>query len=162
MKKIIRGIGIALISVVNLSVICLLLRILWYFPSHYGHVDLTQSYRKIDGYEDIIFVSGDACYKRTFWGLKKVNEDVSNQNKESTSSDEGYESLRAIVGDEYYIEQYVFSPNGSKILYEEIHPWGAGAPTDDEDNYYKVVDLSDGSIVTLFKGPQQFFDVYWE
>ncbi|SEM71113.1 hypothetical protein SAMN04487770_1773, partial [Butyrivibrio sp. ob235] len=48
------------------------------------------------------------------------------------------------------------------VVHEEMHPWGAGAPTDDEDIYFKVVDLNDGSIVTLFKGPQQFFDIYWK
>ena len=98
---------------------------------------MSQSYRKIDGYEDIFFVSNDKIYKRTFGGLKRVDGDTLNL-KEENVPDEGYEKLRAIVGDEYYIEQYVFSPDESKILYEEVHPWGAGAPTDDEDIYYDV------------------------
>lgn len=162
MKRVIRGIGKVLHAVVCFSVMCLFLRFLWYFPSYYGHVDLSQSYRKIDGYENIIFISRDDCYRRTFWGLKKVDKDVSALKDEQTPTNEEYTTLKAIVGDDYYIREYVYSPDCTKILYEEVHPWGEGAPTDDADNYYKVVDLSDGTIVTLFKGPQQCFDIYWE
>ena len=162
MKKVFKGIGITLLTIFCLLVVGVFLRILWYFPVHYGHVDLSQSYRKIDGYEDIVFVSREDCYKRTFWGLKKIEADAASFEKEESAYDEGFEKLRPFVGDEYYIEQYAFSPDGTKAVYEEIHTWGEGAPTDDVDNYYKVVDLTDGSIVTLFKGPQQFFDIYWE
>ena len=37
-----------------------------------------------------------------------------------------------------------------------MHPWGAGAPTDDEDIYFKVVDLNDGSIVLYLKALSSF------
>ncbi len=162
MKKVLKRIGLVVIMAFNLLLIFIILRFLWYFPSYYLHLDFSQNFRKVEGYEDIVFTCNDSAYSRTFWGLSKNAIDVTGLEKEQHESDEIYEKLRSLVGNDYYIDQYVLSPDEDRILYEEMHPWGAGAPTDDEDIYFKVVDLNDGSIVTLFKGPQQFFDIYWK
>ncbi len=162
MKKVIRKVGLIIITSVSLLLIFAVIKLLWYFLSHDLHLDFSQNYRKIDGYEDIVLANVDDSYRRTFWGLSRIDREIPQLEKAQNGSDEIYEKLISLVGDDYYIDQYVLSPDGNRILFEEMHPWGEGAPTDSDDVYFKVVDINDGSIVTLFKGPQQYFDIYWE
>lgn len=68
------------------------------------------------------------------------------------------QSYRKVDG---YIDQCVESPDGMRILYSEVCAWGEGAPTDDEDYYYKVLDLRDMSLVTIYKCPMRRYKLYW-
>ena len=125
------------------------------------HMDFSQSYRKIDGYEKIIFVYGGEYYKRTFWGLKKIKGEIPDIDEtELSETSEEYKKAISILGDDEYIRKSALSPDGNKVIVVEVHPWGYGM-TDAEDDYFKVVDLTDGSVVTVFKGSMQFFNACW-
>ena len=61
-------------------------------------------------------------------GFQKNAIDVTGLEKEQHESDEIYEKLRSLVGNDYYIDQYVLSPDEDRILYEEMHPEDQTSP----------------------------------
>ncbi|MCR5778622.1 MAG: hypothetical protein K6G84_14575 [Lachnospiraceae bacterium] len=154
-------------KIISILFICLLLalslRIVWFFAALNLRMDFSQNYRKIDGYEKIVFVEGDVAFKRSFWGLRKCDIDLTQFDEEGSMKEtEAYRTVKSIVGDNIYISQCVESPDGNMILYSEAHPWGEGAPTDDEDHYYKVLDTRDMSIITIYKCPMKGYKLYWQ
>ncbi|WP_026505350.1 hypothetical protein [Butyrivibrio sp. NC3005] len=148
----------------GILLLCLLFvfRIVFYYVQLSLHVDFSFSYRNIDGYENIIFVQNKTAYKRSFWGLQKTDETLPLlEDASSDKDDKALKKLKEVIGENYYLSQCIFSPDNTKILYVEIRPWGEGAPTDDENYYCKVLDLKTKKTITVFKGPQQYFKVYW-
>ena len=127
------------------------------------HIDLSQKYRSIEDYENIIFKDSwdNQCYRLCSWGLVKT-EDVAgfeDHRNPDTSSYE-YQLLVDKAGAEW-IEQIVPSPNGKYILYVERIYRGTGT-TDDEDVYYKVYSIDDDTNTTIYSGYRQFLLVDWE
>lgn len=147
-------IGIAIVLVVFSGVVLYLSQF---------HLDFSQDYRSIDGYENIVFKDpgSDQCFRLCAWGLIR------------TESYPEFEDHREIIGipyDEYQllventgaenIWQVVSSPDGRYILYVERIYSGSGI-TDDEDVYYKVYSIEDGSSTTIYSGYKQFLLVDW-
>ena len=153
-----------IVVVLILLLLALPVRIAWFLVSLNFKVDFSQEYRKVKGYEDIIFVQQDTAYKRAFWGLKEIPLDTASLGEESCYKDEKtYEMLKESREEDYYfISKMILSPDGNQVLYEEVRNWGGAAPTDDADIYYRVLNLTDGSIHTVYKMPIQRFNVYWK
>lgn len=128
-----------------------------------GHIDFSQSYRKIDGFENILFK--DAWSEETFrlcvWGLLKTDycEEFQDHRNFDRSSYE-YQILMERV-DTSGVEQIVLSPDKDYILYVERIYRGTGI-TDDEDVYYRVYSIKDDTITTIFSGYRQFLLVDWK
>ena len=119
-KKIAIGTAIVLISIIGMIV---------YFSGF--HLDFSQNYRRIDGYENIVFKDSrnDQCFHLCTWGLVK------------TEKPEGFE-------------------DGKYILYIEKIYRGTGV-TDDEDVYFKVYSIEDETSITIYSGYRQYFLVNW-
>ena len=85
------------------------------------HIDLSQKYRSIEDYENIIFKDSwdNQCYRLWAWGLVKTEDaaEFEDHRDPDTSSYE-YRLLVEKAGAEW-IEQIVPSPNGKYILYVE-------------------------------------------
>ena len=60
-----------------------------------------------------------------------------------------------------YIEQIVLSPDGNYILYVQSIYRGSGV-TDDEDVYYRVYDIKNNTVVTIYSGYKAFLLVDWK
>ena len=153
-----------IVVVMILLLLALPIRIAWFLVALNFKVDFSQEYRKVKGYEDILFVQENTAYKRTFWGLKEIPLDTASLGEESCFEDEKtYEMQKDSREEDYYfISKMFLSPDRDQVLYEEVRAWGAGAPTDDNDIYYRVLNLTDGSIHTFFKMPMRQFDLYWQ
>ena len=127
------------------------------------HIDLSQKYRTIDGYENIIFKDSwnNQCYRLCTWGLVKT-EDVPGfgDHRDFDASSYEYQLLVEKTGAEW-IEQIVPSPDGKYILFVERIYRGTGI-TDDEDVYYKVYSIDDDQIITIYYGYKQFLLVDWK
>lgn len=127
------------------------------------HIDLSQKYRSIEDYENIIFKDSwdNQCYRLWAWGLVKT-EDVAGfeDHRDPDTLSYEYRLLVEKAGAEW-IEQIVPSPNGKYILYVERIYRGTGT-TDDEDVYYKVYSIDDDTSTTIYSGYRQFLLVDWE
>jgi len=128
------------------------------------HIDLSQKYRDVKGYEQIVFKDSwnGQCFKLCFWGLLKVESYSAfqdNRNYDKTS----YEYLTLLDKtdvQEKNLEQVVLSPDKNYILYVERIYRGTGL-TDDEDVYYKVYSIKDDSVIVVYSGFKQFLLVDW-
>lgn len=127
-----------------------------------GHLDFSQKFRSIDGYEGIVFRDNwnKRDFKRCIWGLIETESwaDFTEHRPVHRGNPE-YEILRSYIG-KGYIEQAVLSPDGNYILYVQSVYRGSGT-TDDEDVYYRVLSLKDGSVATIYSGYRQFLLVDW-
>ncbi len=127
------------------------------------HIDLSQKYRSIEDYENIIFKDSwdNQCYRLWAWGLVKTEDaaEFEDHRDPDTSSYE-YRLLVEKAGAEW-IEQIVPSPNGKYILYVERIYRGTGT-TDDEDVYYIVYSVDDDTNTTVYSGYRQFLLVDWK
>ena len=127
------------------------------------HLDFSQNYRSIDGYENIVFKDSrrNQCFHLCAWGLVKTENIVGfeeHQNFDRTS----YEyQLLVNRANAKYVSQVVPSPDGKYILYVENIYRGTGV-TDDEDVYYKVYSIDDDTSTTIFSGYKQFLLVDWK
>ena len=61
----------------------------------------------------------------------------------------------------WQVDQIVSSPDGKYILYVERVYRGTGV-TDDEDVYFKVYSIEDGTSTTIYSGYRQFLLVDWK
>lgn len=151
-KKIVFGIVIIIITLWGIIV----------YLSQF-HLDFSQNYRSIDGYENIVFKDSwsNQCFHLCAWGLVKTENIVGfeeHRNFDRTSYE--YELLVERANAEY-VGQVVPSPDGKYILYVESIYRGTGV-TDDEDVYYKVYSIDDDTSTTIFSGFKQFLLVDWK
>ena len=153
-KKIVFGIVIIIVILWGIGMIVYLSQF---------HLDLSQNYRSIDGYENIVFKDSwnGQCFHLCAWGLVKTENVVGfeeHRNYDRTS----YEyQLLVKRANAKYVEQVVISPDGKYILYVETIYRGTGL-TDDEDVYYKVYSIEDDTSTTIFSGFKQFLIVDWK
>ena len=128
-------------------------------------IDLSQEYRKIPEVENIVFHEnwGDKYFKRSFWGLKEIENPVDFQENEGGKALE-VPFLKEVLDEHDWIEQAVTSPNGKYILYCEIQ-YGykdpGGGMTDDEYCYYRVYNIDTGEVVAIYEGYRKWFEVCW-
>ena len=127
------------------------------------HLDFSQNYRSIDGYENIVFKDSwsNQCFHLCAWGLVKTENSVGfeeHRNFDRTSYE--YQLLVKRANAEY-VWQVVPSPDGKYILYVESIYRGTGL-TDDVDVYYKVYSIDDDTSTTIFSGSKQFLLVDWK
>lgn len=151
-KKIVFGIVIIIITLWGIIV----------YLSQF-HLDFSQNYRSIDGYENIVFKDSrsNQCFHLCAWGLVRTENIVGfeeHRNFDRTS----YEyQLLVKRANAKYVSQVVSSPDGKYILYVENIYRGTGL-TDDEDVYYKVYSIDDDTSTTIFSGFKQFLLVDWK
>ncbi len=85
------------------------------------HIDFSQEYRTIDGYEKIVFKDSwsGQCYRLCIWGLA-ITENISGfeDHRDPDTSSYEYQLLTAKANAEG-IWQIVPSPDGKYILYVE-------------------------------------------
>jgi Tol biopolymer transport system component len=60
------------------------------------------------------------------------------------------------------IWQVVSSPDGRYILYVESINVGTGVTTDEEEVFYRVYSIEDGTSTTIYSGYRQFLLVDWK
>lgn len=148
---------ILLIMIAGLSFVIYII-----FQSEF-HIDLSQSYRSIDGYENIVFRdnwSGQK-FRRCLWGLIKVNDESEfTDHKKIDKNSLEYRILSERI-EMHDVDQIVLSPDGESILYVERIYRGTGV-TDDEDVYFRVYNISDDTITTIYSGFRQFLRVDWK
>ncbi|MBR3104333.1 MAG: hypothetical protein IKH46_10990 [Lachnospiraceae bacterium] len=127
------------------------------------HIDFTQKYRTIDGYENIVFKDSwnQQCYRLCAWGLVKT-ENIPGFEEHRDPDTSSYEYQKIVKkANAKFVWQVVPSPDGKYILYVERIYRGTGT-TDDEDVYYKVYSIDDGTTTTIYSGYKQFLLVDWK
>lgn len=63
----------------------------------------------------------------------------------------------------YHGEKLVFSPDENYLLFYEQQWNRSGSDmTDDEYCYYRVIDLEDGTLYTIYSAYREYWQVYWE
>lgn len=128
------------------------------------HIDFSQSYHSIDGYENIVFKdnwSGQK-FRRCIWGLiKKEDEGEFTDHRKFDKNSPEYRILSERIKDTHNVEQMVSSPDGKYILFVERIYRGTGI-TDDEDVYFRVYNTDDDTITTIYSGFRQFLLVDWK
>ncbi|MBR6402048.1 MAG: hypothetical protein IKS48_01530 [Eubacterium sp.] len=127
------------------------------------HLDLSQDYRRVGGYENIVFKDprSDQCFRLCVWGLMKTeNKNVFKEHRNPDITSYEYQLL-AENADAENVWQLVPSPDGRYILYVERIYRGTGI-TDDEDVYYRVYSTADKTSVTIYSGFKQFLLVDWK
>ncbi|MCR5804275.1 MAG: hypothetical protein K6G47_08420 [Clostridia bacterium] len=127
------------------------------------HLDFSQDYRSIDGYENIVFENNrnKQCFHLCAWGLIKTKKpDGYTEHRDPDTASYEYQLIveKANAKD---VQQVVSSPDGKYILYVEMIYSGSGL-TDDEDVYYKVYSIDDGKTVTIYSGYREYFLVDWK
>lgn len=127
------------------------------------HLDLSQDYRSIEGYENIVFKDSksDQCFRLCAWGLIRAESYPEFQDHRETIGIP-YDEYRSLIehADGGYIWQAVSSPDGRYILY--VEKVGISGITDDEDVYYKVYSPDDGTTTTIYSGYRQYLLVDWK
>lgn len=125
-------------------------------------LDFSQSYRKIKGGDNIVFRQnwGKKLYKRHFWGLGQADKEIEFREHDKL---EQMDELMHYIDSENDITQAIGSPDGRYILYCEIkYNYFKSDMTDDEYCYYRVYDIETGTIVTIYAGYRQWFDLDWQ
>lgn len=162
MKKGKKKINAILIAIFSIVVILFVLYGMILYLSQF-HLDLSQEYRSIDGYDNIVFKDNrnTQCFHLCAWGLVKTkNTDgfADHRNPDQASSE--YQLIVEKSNAEH-VWQVVPSPDGKYILYVEKKYSGSGI-TDDEYVYYKVYSVDDGTTVTVYSGYRQYLLVDWK
>lgn len=146
--------GILLIPIIVLFLSCVKM---------FFHIDLSQDYRKIDGVENIIFCRQEQSYKRSFWGLKGIDEQIELPEQEQRAKKALAKELEQMLDCENTVDMAVSSPDGRYILYCEIdYNHYKSDMTDDEYCYYRIYDTDTKKIVTVYKGYREWFDLFWK
>ncbi len=151
---------IVIISVIAIILIVLLSTILCLSQFHF---DFSQDYRSIEGYENIVFKDPKSgqCFRLCAWGLLITDSpDEFEDHRDLVSSSE-YQLLVENT-DAENIWQVVSTPDGRYILYVEIINVGTGATTDEDEVYYRVYSIEDGTSTTIYSGYRQFLLVDWK
>lgn len=153
-RKITIVFAIAIIPIILLSIILYLSQF---------HLDFSQDYRNVEGYENIVFKDpqSNQYFRLCVWGLVKTE-----------SPDEFEDHLNLVTSSEYQlltgntdaenIWQVVSSPDGRYILYVERINVGTGVTTDEEEVFYRVYSIDDGTSTTIYSGYRQFMLVDWK
>ena len=153
---------IVIISVIVIILIVLLSTILCLSQFHF---DFSQDYRSIEGYENIVFKDSwsGQCFRLCTWGLIKTENDT--EFEDHRNPDESSYEYRLLSektdAEMWQVDQIVSSPDGKYILYVERVYRGTGV-TDDEDVYFKVYSIEDGTSTTIYSGYRQFLLVDWK
>ena len=153
-RKITIVFAIAIISIILLSIILYLSQF---------HFDFSQDYRSVEGYENIVFMDPKSkqCFRLCVWGLVRTeNPDGFEDHRDLVRSSE-YQML-AENTDAENIWQVVSSPDGRYILYVESINVGTGVTTDEEEVFYRVYSIEDGTSTTIYSGYRQFLLVDWK
>lgn len=126
------------------------------------HLDFSQKYRSINGYQNIVFKDSysNQCFQLCAWGLVKTKDVVGFKDHYHFDRTSYEYQLLVTKANAEYVSQVVPSPNGKYILYATSIYRGTGL-TDDEDVYYKVYSIEDDSSTTVFSGFKQFLSVDW-
>ena len=127
------------------------------------HLDFTQNYRKIEGYENIVFKDSwnDQCFRLCAWGLIKTDDYAGFVDNRNFDKDSYEYQLIVEKAEAEWVWQVVPSPDGKYILYAESILRHGGL-TDDEDVYFKVYSIDDGTTTIIFSGFKQFLLVDWK
>ena len=129
------------------------------------HLDFSQDYRSIEGYENIVFKDSwsGQCFRLCTWGLIKTENDT--EFEDHRNPDESSYEYRLLSektdAEMWQVDQIVSSPDGKYILYVERVYRGTGV-TDDEDVYFKVYSIEDGTSITIYSGYRAFLLVDWK
>ena len=153
-RKITIVFAIAIIPIIFLSIILYLSQF---------HFDFSQDYRSVEEYENIVFMDPQSkqCFRLCVWGLVR------------TEKPDGFEDHRDLVRSSEYqvlaentdaenIWQVVSSPDGRYILYVESINVGTGVTTDEEEVFYRVYSIDDGTSTTIYSGYRQYLLVDWK
>ena len=149
--------------VIGIAIVLVILSGILLYLSQF-HFDFSQDYRSIDGYENIVFKDSksDQCFRLCAWGLIRTESypDFQDHREIIGISYDEYQLLVENTGAEN-IWQVVSSPDGRYILYVERIYSGSGI-TDDENVFYKVYSVDDGTSTTIYSGYRQFLLVDWK
>ena len=142
-------------------ILIILLSIILYLSQF--HLDLSQDYRSIEGYERIVFKDPKSkqCFRLCAWGLVRTEKPDGFEDHRDLVSPSEYQMLVENT-DAVNIWQVVSSPDGRYILYVERINVGSGATTDEEEVYYRVYSIDDGTSTTVYSGYRQFLLVDWK
>ena len=148
-------IGITIVSVVFLGILLYLSQF---------HLDLSQDYRRVDGYENIVFKDpgSDQCFRLCAWGLVKTEDAVGFVDHLNPDQSSYEYQLLIKKTDAENIWQVVPSPDGKYILYAENIDVGQGFSTDEVKVYYRVYSIEDGTSTTIYSGYRQYLLVDWK
>ncbi len=166
-KQVLSKIGKCLGYGLLLGAIALIAYVGYSMAAFFFHLDLSQSYRNIDGYEGITFEKSARdgrmlVYKRTFAGLRESGEKKSSNSQGKENDEVVYLTLKERLGEGAKVIDYAASPDNKYILYVVTEDVSKGASTDTERYYYKVLDLQDNSSTTIYKGYLHDFAVEWQ
>lgn len=128
------------------------------------HLDLSQDYRSIEGYERIVFKDPKSkqCFRLCAWGLVKTGSpDVFEDHRDIDRSSYEYQ-LIVEKTDAKNVWQAVSSPDGRYILYVVRTVVGQGYTTDEEIVSYRVYSVDDGKSTTIYSGYRQYLLVDWK
>lgn len=138
------------------------------FPSikSFLRLDISQNYLKVQGVKNIVFECNwkRQCYKRCFWGLKKVQRPQAADKDILCESDDSLYELLDSIDTDNEIHQSIYSPDMKYILYHEIEYNYAKSDmtmTDDEYCYYKVYVIETNEIITIYQGYREWYDLLW-
>lgn len=155
-KYIIIPVGIIIISVLLYGIANLFLPL-----------DLSQDYRIIQGNENIVLVRnwgwGNQCYKRNFWGLKRIGEEQADIHDNAHKSDSALNQLTGLINTDNEISQAIYSPDKKYILYRETeYGYTGSGMTDDEYCYYRVYEMENGKIITIYQAYREWYNLFWK
>ena len=153
-RKITIVFAIAIIPIILLSIILYLSQF---------HLDFSQDYRNVEGYENIVFKDSKSkkCFRLCAWGLVKTESPNEFEDHRYLLSPSEYQLLVENT-DAENIWQVVSSPDGRYILYMERINVGSGVTTDEEEVYYRVYSINDGTSITIYSGYRQYLLVDWK
>lgn len=128
------------------------------------HLDLSQDYRSIDGYENIVFkeCGSDQCFHLCTWGLVKTESAVEFDDHRDVDTSSYEYQLIVEKTDAEDVWQVVPSPDGRYILYVERIDVGKGYTTDEEEVYFRVYSIADDTSITVYSGYRQYLLVDWK
>lgn len=128
-------------------------------------LDFSQSYRQIEGVENIVFGYGwkGELLQRKFWGLGKAKDAAKFNEHDKEEQQIWIEELKGYIHSDNIIVKAVPSPDGKYILYCEIeYNYYKSDMTDDEYCYYRVYQIETGKIVTIYQGYREWYDLDWQ
>lgn len=154
-----------IIKILKLSTLILAgtILLIFIFISKCKPFDFSQNYRKVDGWADIVFKDSwtNQYFCRCIWGLK-ISENYDNFQDHRSFDKNSYEykilSSRINAAN---VSQIALSPDGKQILYVENIYRGTGV-TDDEDVYFRVYNIEENSIITVYSGFKAFLLADWK
>lgn len=139
--------------------------LIFLFISRCNPFDFSQNYRKVDGWADIVFKDSwtNQNFCRCIWGLK-ISENYDNFQDRRSFDKNSYEykilSNRINVAN---VSQIALSPDGKQILYvENIYNDDGSGVTDNEDVYFRVYNIEENSIITVYSGFKAFLLADWK